>query len=128
MRAERAEALRLPFAPMEALSVDEIPTGSGWLYWVFDARVAQAGNLLLPWLPQLFAHLYQFAIELGAAPSTLNYSPANKSSGITWERGNLPQIYPRADARDAGHSHGICWHQERQRHRGPLGLSQANWT
>jgi len=25
-------ALRPPFAPMEALSVDEIPTGSGWLY------------------------------------------------------------------------------------------------
>ena len=24
--------MRPPFAPMEALSVDEIPTGSGWLY------------------------------------------------------------------------------------------------
>jgi lipoprotein-anchoring transpeptidase ErfK/SrfK len=35
------------------------------------------------------------------------------------------QIYPRADARNAGHSHGICRHQERQGHRRPLGVSQA---
>jgi cytochrome c2 len=62
-----------------------------------------------------------------------NYSPANKSSGITcqqifWhhlERGNFPQIYPRADARNAGNAHGICRHQERQGHRRSLGLSQA---
>ena len=40
-----------------------------------------------------------------------NYSPANKSSGITWS-GSLPQIYPRADARDAGDPHGIRRHQE----------------
>jgi lipoprotein-anchoring transpeptidase ErfK/SrfK len=35
------------------------------------------------------------------------------------------QIYPRADARNAGHSHGICRHQERQGHCRPLGLSQT---
>ena len=28
----RGRTLRPPFAPMEALSVDEIPTGSGWQY------------------------------------------------------------------------------------------------
>src|SRR5215831_2487220 len=52
-----------------------------------------------------------------------NYSPA-----IFWhhpERGNFPQIYPRADARNAGHAHSICRHRERQGHRRPLGLSQA---
>jgi hypothetical protein len=36
-----------------------------------------------------------------------NYSPVNKSSGINLKRGDLPQIYPSADARDAGHPHGI---------------------
>src|SRR5262249_28752396 len=50
------------------------------------------------------------------------------SQQIFWhhlERGNFPQICPRADARNAGHAHGICRHQERQGHRRPLGLSQA---
>jgi cytochrome c len=54
-----------------------------------------------------------------------NYSPANKSSGITWSEENFPQVYPRADARNAGHPHGICRHQKRQGHRRALGLSQA---
>jgi hypothetical protein len=31
-RAECEGTVRPPFPPMEALSVDEIPTGSGWQY------------------------------------------------------------------------------------------------
>src|SRR5262249_5595225 len=49
--------------------------------------------------------------------------PSQQSLWYRLERGNFPQISPRADARNAGHAHGICRHKERQGHRRPLGLS-----
>ena len=54
-----------------------------------------------------------------------NYSPANKNSGITWSDETFAK-YIRAPMQEMpGTQHGVRRHQEREGHRGPLGLSQV---
>jgi hypothetical protein len=58
-------------------------------------------------------------------PSRLQLLPSQQGFRHHLERGNVPEIHPCSDARDARHPDRVRRRQERQGHRGSLGLSQG---
>jgi hypothetical protein len=59
------------------------------------------------------------------SPELLSTALQLKREWSPWPEFGSDPGNPRADARNAGHPHGIGRHQERQGRRRPLGLSQA---